>query len=269
MKERLDKIFDAARSYKKRLGIGIDTILVLLSLCLAYLIRLGSIDEIVAYMRDKKPRWIPPSDSKVARYIKTVTNGSRFRLAKLFRKSYLPMVPLPHDSNEAMRILERIYELHNHGRYCGGENAFKYLMGEIVDNVYEHSEFTDSFVIAQKYINRGFMDVCFFDNGITINGSFRKHGEPFESDSLAIGEALNGASTKGDERGYGLNTTARIYTEGIAGKILIVSGNGAVECYNQQQQSYQFGKAYQLEGTLVSVRMPYPAKEVNIYDFIA
>ena len=48
MKERLDKIFDAARIHKKSLGIAIDTILVILSLCLAYLIRLGSIDKIEA-----------------------------------------------------------------------------------------------------------------------------------------------------------------------------------------------------------------------------
>lgn len=224
---------------------------------------------LVAYIRDKNPLWIPPSDSKVARYIKTVTNGSRFRLAKLFRKSYLPMVSLPHNPNEAIEIFERIYEMHNHGRDCGGESAFKYLIGEIVDNVYEHSEFTDSFVIAQKYVQLGFMDVCFFDNGITINGSFRKHGTPFKSDSLAISKALNGASTKGKERGYGLNTTAKIYTEGIAGEMLIVSGKGAVECDNQQHQLYQFGKSYQLGGTLVSVRMPYPAEEVDIYDFIS
>lgn len=223
---------------------------------------------LVAYIRNKKPSWIPPSDSSVARYIRTVTNGSRFRLAKLFRKSYLPMVPLPQNSNEANKILERIYEMHNHGQYCGGENAFKYLIGEIVDNVYEHSEFTDSFVIAQKYVQLGFMDVCFFDDGITINGSFRKHGIPFQSDCQAISKALNGASTKGEERGYGLCTTAEIYTKGVDGEMLIVSGKGAVECNNQQHQLYKLGKSYELEGTLVSVRMPYPAQEVDIYEYM-
>ncbi|MBW2004844.1 MAG: polysaccharide biosynthesis protein [Deltaproteobacteria bacterium] len=46
IKKRLDRFFDSARSYKKSLSIVIDTILILLSLCLAYLIRLGSIGEI-------------------------------------------------------------------------------------------------------------------------------------------------------------------------------------------------------------------------------
>jgi len=46
IKETLDNIFYNAQSYKKTLSIIIDTILLILSLFLAYLIRLGSIDEI-------------------------------------------------------------------------------------------------------------------------------------------------------------------------------------------------------------------------------
>ena len=45
-RERLDKLFDAAWNHKRLLGIGADVILILLSLFLAYLIRLGSIVEI-------------------------------------------------------------------------------------------------------------------------------------------------------------------------------------------------------------------------------
>lgn len=48
MKERLDKLFNIARSYKKSISISLDAVLILLSLCVAFLIRLGSIDEIVA-----------------------------------------------------------------------------------------------------------------------------------------------------------------------------------------------------------------------------
>jgi len=46
MKAKLDKLFDSAWTYKRSLGIGVDAILILSSLCLAYLIRLGSISEI-------------------------------------------------------------------------------------------------------------------------------------------------------------------------------------------------------------------------------
>ena len=46
IKKRLDTIFIAAQSYKKPLSIIIDTILLIVSLFLAYLIRLGSIEAI-------------------------------------------------------------------------------------------------------------------------------------------------------------------------------------------------------------------------------
>ena len=43
-KERIDRLFDATRLYKKSLSVIIDIVLIILSLYLAYLIRLGSID---------------------------------------------------------------------------------------------------------------------------------------------------------------------------------------------------------------------------------
>lgn len=46
IKKKLDKLFNAASYHKKFLSIVIDIILILLSLYLAYLIRLGSINQI-------------------------------------------------------------------------------------------------------------------------------------------------------------------------------------------------------------------------------
>jgi FlaA1/EpsC-like NDP-sugar epimerase len=48
MRERLDRLFSAAWQYKKPLAIGIDIILILLSLYFSYLIRLGSIEALGA-----------------------------------------------------------------------------------------------------------------------------------------------------------------------------------------------------------------------------
>ncbi|RJS92435.1 hypothetical protein CW705_02815 [Candidatus Bathyarchaeota archaeon] len=222
----------------------------------------------MAFIVNENVPVIPPEDPNVTNYLLTVTNSSRFELAQRFKKSYLPLVQLPRERKEANKILQRIYEMHNDGRDCGGENAFKYLIGEIVDNIYEHSEFETSWVMAQAYGSMGFMDICFFDDGITINGCFKKHGMGFKNDCQAIVEAINGASTKGDQRGFGLNTTMRIFTHGIKGQMLIVSGRGCVMFSKTKQQPYDLGKAYQLEGTLVSVRIPYPSPEVDIYAYL-
>jgi len=48
MREKIDTILNIARTYKRFLFILVDIILVLSSLFLAFLIRLGSIDEIIA-----------------------------------------------------------------------------------------------------------------------------------------------------------------------------------------------------------------------------
>jgi len=223
---------------------------------------------LMTFIIDEKVPVILPEDPNVTSYIVTVTNGSRFGLAQRFKKSYIPLVSLPRDREEANKILQRIYEMHNNGRDCGGENAFKYLIGEIVDNIYEHSEFDTSWVMAQAYGSMRFMDICFFDDGITINGCFKKHGMGFESDCQAIVEAINGASTKGDQRGFGLNTTMRIFTHGIKGQMLIVSGKGCVMFSKTKKRLYSLSKTYELGGTLVSVRIPYPSPEVNIYEYL-
>ena len=46
---------------------------------------------------------------------------------------------LPKKRNEATEILGCIFKLHNNGKEYGGETVFKYLVSELVDNIYEHS----------------------------------------------------------------------------------------------------------------------------------
>jgi len=53
MKAKLDKLFDAAWSHKKSLSILIDITLILLSLFLSYVIRLGSINEVAQEYRSQ------------------------------------------------------------------------------------------------------------------------------------------------------------------------------------------------------------------------
>jgi hypothetical protein len=211
---------------------------------------------------------VPPSDPSVARYLETITNGSKFDEAKQFSKSYLPSVELPRQAEESNAILQRMCEMYDNGQNCGGENAFKYLVGEIVTNVYEHSDFSRALVMGQIYETKGFMDLCILDDGITIGGCFRKHGLVCESDWVAIGEAINGKSTKDITRGFGLNTTVTMFTHGAQAQMLVVSGKGAYHISSSDQQPYDIEKAYPLQGTLVSVRIPYPSPEVNIYEYL-
>ncbi|MCK4797951.1 MAG: hypothetical protein KAT05_11240 [Spirochaetes bacterium] len=203
----------------------------------------------------------------VSNYINTVM-GTTYSP----NKSYLPIIFLPTDSTDGGRLLNKLNIWYDGGKLCGGTNAFNYLIGEFVDNIYQHSEFMNGCVLAQKYDAKGFLEIAFFDDGISIPGCFERNDIAFSSDSEAIHKATNGYTTKKSiERGFGMKTSINLYVNGIGGELLIVSRGGALykSHHNNEEKLYKLSSTYELEGTLIAVRIPYPAKEVNIYEHIS
>jgi len=218
---------------------------------------------IVLYLKSRnlKDFFIKPKKKFVADYIDRVLNGNMVR-----GHSSFPMVTLPTDVKRSGSILQDIYSFCDEGKECGGTLAFKYIVGEITTNIYEHSSFSTALVMAQKYPTKGFMDICFVDNGITIAGSFKKVGMLFE-DYEAIDAAIRGTSSKMNlERGYGLITNINMLAQGYGGSVLIVSGCGAY-FYHGNPKGYKLRESTKFDGTLVSMRVPYPSKEVNLYEY--
>lgn len=221
---------------------------------------------IMFYKKEKsKMKLKLPSDSGVATYIKIVTDSSSYFYSD--GRSYLPIISLPKEKKSSLDILERLYQFTKEGKDYGGENTFKYLVGEMVDNIYQHSEFNNAMVMAQKYPRKKYADICFIDDGISINGSFKKKGLLLEEDYIAIEEAINGLSTKDKDRGTGLNTNFRIFTEGLNGEILIISGGGGVLYGKHSHIPYILKQENILDGTLINIRMPCPS-QVNMYEYI-
>ncbi len=207
--------------------------------------------------------YIPPSPS-VQNYISTVMKKSYSEGA-----TYMPIVDLPQDKNQSNKIIDKLQNLHNNGKDYGGRNAFTYLIGELIDNIYQHSEFSNASVMAQRYGKRGFVEITIFDDGISIPTCFEKGGHNFSYDCYAIVDALHGKSTKHDvERGHGLRSLVNLYIEGIGGELLLVSRNGAVYKKKSEEKCYNAEGTYELSGTLVSIRIRYPAPVVDIYGYI-
>jgi len=228
-----------------------------------------SLLPLIAFMKEKKDSitYNPPLLQEVNNYIKLIM-GEIDPVYKL--SSYLPIVSLPSSIQEQDNVLKKIYDCHNNGKYFGGENAFKYMIGELVGNIYEHSKFNNAFVMAQHYGKRSenpFAEISFFDDGITIPGSYAKVGMVFEDDEALI-RAINGLSTRGKERGFGLGTNVRLVTEGFKGQILVVSRNAAILIGKGVQNLYKLSEPHILQGTLISVRIPISEKEVQLYDYI-
>ncbi|MCE5295846.1 MAG: hypothetical protein LLG16_01930 [Euryarchaeota archaeon] len=210
--------------------------------------------------------YVPPKDPSAAGYIETMLEkGIQYHPGA---GSYVPVISLPEDERKLDPVLAEVYRLNNDGREYGGINAFKFMVGELVTNIYEHSDFDHAFIMAQKYPGKKFVDICFFDDGITIPGSLTRAGMIFGDDWEFIAQAVNGLSSKNvKERGYGLTTNVRICTEGLGARILIVSGKGVLYLDHSEQKAYNLRDEYKLSGSSISIRVPYPAKEIDIYAY--
>lgn len=214
-------------------------------------------------LKNPNVTYIPPSDTLVERYVDTIISN-----VDIGTRTYIPLVRLPPDITQGAGRLERVYAIQETNKSVfGGEDAFKYVVGELVDNMYQHSNFTNGLIMGQKYPSKHFVELCFFDDGITIPQSFVNSGltmKPHE----AIAHAINGSSTVDPKRGYGLSTSARIFLEGLKGQVFVASGGGAVYLGDGDKQSYSLTGNSMLEGTLVSLRIPYPSPIIDIYKYI-
>ena len=212
----------------------------------------------------KAPRKMPANDSTRS-YLHTIlsTNVEDRR-----SKTYIPLARLPSNEDDASSVLQSLYEIQKDDLSAfGGEMAFKYVIGELVDNIYEHSEFSIAFVMAQRYPKLGYLELAFIDNGITIQGSYKSHGMQFKPWEAII-QAMNGLSTKSEERGWGLRTSIKIFQQGLKGQILIVSGGGAIHLGGSKIEQYKLTRNQLMKGTLISLRVPYPSPIVDIYKYI-
>ena len=153
------------------------------------------------------------------------------------------------------------------------ENTFKYIIGELVANIDEHSKCNRSIFMAQMYTKSGFLEAAFFDNGITIGGSFREAGIYNEkmNDADCLTSAIKGTSTKKEGgRGRGLPSTIKIL-KALNSDIWIVSGKGAIylngtDKYLKEDRVYRLDDSLGLNGTLISFRIHPPINQVNIYE---
>ena len=164
---------------------------------------------------------IPPKDPLISTYFDIMLSGSVKN-----GKTYIPLIKIPKEHNSRTKIYDALIS-DQKGKF-GGKNAFAFIIEELVNNIYDHSEFSTAFMMAQIYEKSEFTEISIIDNGISIPGSFKKKGYNF-TDVRALKEALTGKSTKSDdEKGYGLRRCVKIFWERLNGQCLIISRNAAM-----------------------------------------
>jgi hypothetical protein len=198
----------------------------------------------------------------VQNYISIVGNPLSYHNGK----SYVPVERLPNERGILDEVLQRIINL---AAKSGGLNAFGYAIYELVENIYEHSEFNSAYVMAQKYSN--FVDICILDDGISIPSRISTTYEEFneEDDYKAIAEALNGLSTKDDDgRGFGLSSTTNLFVKGLNSQIMIISRYGACYIDDEGTKYYSLYDNHKWDGTIIGLRVFLPIPKIDIYKYI-
>ncbi len=135
--------------------------------------------------------------------------------------------------------------------------SFDLLLYELMNNIYEHSNFNNAYAMAQQYPNENITDICIIDDGITIPGNFENSGITFENDAESIFQSINGRSTDKYDykiRGYGLNTTTQISTLCFKEEMLIASRGGLCAVTSKGAQLYDIDDNY-VNGTYIGIRI--------------
>jgi hypothetical protein len=188
-------------------------------------------------------------------------------------RTYVPPIQLPQRQDQCNDVLQALYDMRDSSvLFAKNTDAYSYVIGELVDNIYEHSEFGYASVMAQKYriSTPRSIELCFFDNGITIPGSYEKIGRTFPPalHYKAILNAISGKSTKKEQgRGYGLGSNVTMFRN-AGGNVLIVSGSGAVFLDKTNVSSYALKPSHSLSGTLISLTVPDRVVNLKLYQYV-
>lgn len=204
---------------------------------------------ICEFVRDQSLDMKLPEDQKVRDYISTLIQR---RPGQDCCATYLPYSTFPVDKKHFDPIMDHICDLAGEVDKTGN---FRYILGELSDNVYQHSKFNFAAATAQKYPSKGFMEFCILDDGITIGGSLRDVGYEYD-DTEAIDQALNGLSSKiSIERGYGLGESIEYFINEQKGEVFIASGNGGLYMSGNEREPLKFILKEKYCGTLISARI--------------
>ena len=186
-------------------------------------------------------------------------------LESFSKKTYIPIIVFPADSNndnkEAISSVVENKIINQSNIASNVAQGIKYMISEILDNITEHSESPIGYIFAQAYPQKGYLDICIADQGISLLGSYKKvPGNEILDDVEAMKAANRRISSKNrpeaENRGYGIWTSKRMLVEGLGGQYLMVSGNSAFHKGHNFDRIFCLPKGLRWNGTLVALRIP-------------
>lgn len=139
-----------------------------------------------------------------------------------------------------------------------------YLLGELIDNMNEHSKGEHGYIFSQYLKKEECIDLVLADDGITIFGSYvraQKYLDEIEdSEVKALTFANEGRSTKNlpnaENRGYGISSSKKMLVDGLKGAFFMLSG-GAFHRHDLNGSVFvKLPDTINWNGTIILMRIP-------------
>lgn len=182
------------------------------------------------------------------------------------RKTYLPICQFDLNRNDLdglQTILQRIIK-----RQSGADSRIvtplSYLLGELIDNMSEHSHGEHGYIFSQYLKKEECIDLVLADDGITIFGSYVRANlyldEIGDNEVNALIFANEGRSTKNrpdaENRGFGISSSKDMLVDGLKGSFFMLSG-GAFHRHDVNGSDYvKLPKTINWSGTIILMRIP-------------
>lgn len=156
-------------------------------------------------------------------------------------------------------------------------SPFSYAIGELMDNILEHSKGTKGYVFWLKSQQDNSIYLCLADNGQTIFGNYQNDGrhtlEIDGNEAQAIRLANEGYSTKNklnmNNRGFGIRTSKRMLVSGLGGSFFMLSGGGFHRFDDYVNDYADISKFMHWNGTILLLRIPcHIPRGFNFYDYL-
>ena len=193
-------------------------------------------------------------------------------------KTFIPIINFPAvdckevEKNSILSTVESIIT-RQVGLTSNVNIGLKYMIGEIVDNITQHSQSERGYILAQSYPRKKYLDICIANNGITLLGSYQKlQNNEILSDMEAIQAANRGISTKNlpnaENRGYGIITSRNMLVNGLNGQYIMISGNAMCIHDRNVDQFIALPDDIYWKGTIVAFRIPYVNQNFQYIKYI-
>lgn len=153
-------------------------------------------------------------------------------------------------------------------KQCGADyritTPLSYMLGELIDNMNEHSKGKYGYIFSQYLRREECIDLVLADNGITIFGSYvasKKYLDEIGDDEVkALAFANEGRSTKNrpgaENRGYGISSSKEMLVDGLRGSFFMLSG-GAFHRHDTNGSVYvKLPPSINWGGTIILMRIP-------------